>query len=145
MNRFVIHTSTHQPVGSGPGLTLGVGQYFTRNETWAEQATPWIDYLSRSSFLLQRGRAANDVAVFYGEAVPAAMLYRDDYPAVPEGYRYDWVNADVILNKLSVRDGALIAPTGVRYRAGTAPCCWGAERNSPFCARSATWCARAPC
>jgi len=65
-NRFVIHTSTHQPVSRGPGVTLGVGQYFTRNETWAEQARPWVDYLSRASFMLQQGRAASDVAVFYG-------------------------------------------------------------------------------
>jgi hypothetical protein len=47
-----------------------VGQFFTRNETWAEQAKPWIDYLSRSSFLLQQGQAVSDVAVFYGEAGP---------------------------------------------------------------------------
>jgi len=49
-NRIVVHTSTHQPVSKGPGMTLGVGQYFTRNETWAEQAKPWVDYLARSSF-----------------------------------------------------------------------------------------------
>jgi hypothetical protein len=98
-------------------LTLGVGQYFTRNETWAEQAKPWVDYLSRASFMLQQGRAANDIAVFYGEAVPAAITFRDDYPAVPEGYRYDYVNADTIINKMSVRDGAIATATGMRYQA----------------------------
>jgi hypothetical protein len=117
VNRFVIHTSTHQPVSKGPGITLGPGQYFTRNETWAEQAKPWVDYLSRASFMLQQGRAANDVAVFYGEAEPMIASYRDSYPAVPEGYRYDYVNADVILNKLSVRDGRLTTATGMQYAA----------------------------
>jgi hypothetical protein len=117
VNRFVIHTSTHQPVSRGPGATLGVGQYFTRNETWAEQARPWVDYLSRASYLLQQGRGASDVAVFYGEAGPVITSYRDGYPAVPEGYRYDYVNADVILNKLAVRDGALVTETGMRYAA----------------------------
>ena len=40
INRFVIHESAHQPlVGKAPGLTLGpFGQWFNRNETWAEQA-----------------------------------------------------------------------------------------------------------
>ena len=80
VNRFVIHTSTHQPVSKGPGMTLGVGQYFTRNETWAEQAKPWVDYLSRASFLLQQGRAANDIAVFYGEAGPVVASYREQFP-----------------------------------------------------------------
>jgi len=116
-NRFVIHTSTHQPITRGPGMTLGVGQYFTRNESWAEQAKPWVDYLSRSSYMLQQGKAANDIAVFYGEASPVISQYRNSYPAVPEGYRYDYVNADAILNKLSVKDGAIVTATGMNYKA----------------------------
>jgi len=116
VNRFVIHTSTHQPVDKGPGLTLGVGQYFTRNETWAEQAKPWVDYLSRASFLLQQGQAVSDVAIFYGEAGPVIAGYRDMLPAVPEGYRYDYVNADAIRTRLSVDGDALVTPTGMRYR-----------------------------
>ena len=78
-------------------MTLGVGQYFTRNETWAEQAKPWVDYLARASFMLQQGRGASDVAVFYGEAGLVVASYRTRYPAVPEDYRYDYVNADAIL------------------------------------------------
>ena len=117
VNRFVIHTSTHQPVSKGPGTTLGVGQFFTRNETWAEQAKPWIDYLARASYLLQQGRGASDIAVFYGEAGPVITSYRTEFPSVPDGYRYDYVNADVILNRLSVRDGALSTETGMRYAA----------------------------
>jgi hypothetical protein len=44
LNLFVIHTSVHQALNDpGPGLTLGpFGQWFTRNETWAEQAECWI-------------------------------------------------------------------------------------------------------
>jgi hypothetical protein len=40
INRFVIHCSVHQPlIGKVPGLGLGpFGQWFTRNETWAEEA-----------------------------------------------------------------------------------------------------------
>lgn len=117
VNRIVIHTSAHQPVSKGPGLTLGVGQYFTRNETWAEQAKPWIDYLSRISFMLQQGHAVSDIAVFYGEAAPVVANYREEYPAVPEGYRYDYINADVILNKLSASDHDAITSSGMCYRA----------------------------
>ena len=60
---------TGQPlVDKAPGLTLGpFGQWFNRNETWAEQAKVWIDYLSRNSFLLQQGRFVADVIYFYGE------------------------------------------------------------------------------
>ncbi|HLL93952.1 MAG TPA: glycosyl hydrolase, partial [Spirosoma sp.] len=40
LNRFVIHTSVHQPLDDKkPGFSLGpFGQYFTRQETWAEPA-----------------------------------------------------------------------------------------------------------
>ena len=48
LNRFVIHTSVHQPLDDKkPGFSLGpFGQYFTRQETWAEPAKAWVDYLS---------------------------------------------------------------------------------------------------
>jgi hypothetical protein len=56
INRFVIHESAHQPlVGKAPALTLGpFGQWFNRNETWAEQAGPWVNYLARSSICSSR-------------------------------------------------------------------------------------------
>ena len=53
INRFVIHTSAHQATEDLPGITLGVGQWFTRHETWAEVAKPWTTYLARSCFMLQ--------------------------------------------------------------------------------------------
>ncbi len=48
INRFCIHESAHQPlVDKKPGLTLGpFGQWFNRNDTWADEAGPWVD-LSR--------------------------------------------------------------------------------------------------
>jgi hypothetical protein len=116
-NRFVIHTSTHQPITKGPGTTLGVGQMFSRNETWAEQAKVWIDYLSRSSFMLQFGKAANDIAVFYGEESSMTAIYGSTFPNLPKGYRYDYVSADALLNMLSVKDGNLITESGMNYKA----------------------------
>ena len=69
VNRPVIHTSAHQPADDKfPGLALLIfGQYFNRHETWAEMAKPWVDYMTRSSFLLQQGRGYADVAYIYGE------------------------------------------------------------------------------
>jgi len=116
-NRFVIHTSAHQPITRGPGTTLGVGQMFSRNETWAEQSKVWIDYLARSSFMLQAGKAANDIAVFYGEESSLTAIYGSAYPDLPDGYRYDYVSADALLNKLFVKNGGLTTETGMDYKA----------------------------
>jgi len=120
VNRIVVHTSAHQPLdGVTPGMALApfLGQYFSRHETWAESARPWIDYLARTSFLLQQGRNVADVAYFYGEDAPVTGLFgaapnRD----VPPGYGYDYVNADALLHQLHVADGRLAARGGARYR-----------------------------
>lgn len=117
LNRFVIHTSVHQPVNDKiPGLGLGpYGQWFTRHETWAEQAEPWITYLSRSSFMLQQGQFVADVVYFYGEDSNITALFGNKLPDIPDSYNYDFINADALVNLLSVKDNRIIAPTGMSY------------------------------
>jgi hypothetical protein len=118
LNRFVIHTSVHQALlDKQPGLALGpFGQWFTRNETWAEQAAPWIRYLARSSYLLQQGDFAADIAYFYGEDSNLTALFGKKGPEIPEGYNFDYFNADSLIHKLSVVDGQLATESGMRYR-----------------------------
>jgi hypothetical protein len=118
LNRFVIHTSVHQPLTEkAPGLGLGpFGQWFTRLETWAEIARPWTTYLARSSYMLQQGKFVADVAYFYGEDSNITALFGAKLPDVPAGYNYDFVNADALLNKLSVAGGRIVTATGMSYR-----------------------------
>jgi hypothetical protein len=117
LNRFVIHTSAHQPLADkAPGVTLGpFGQYFTRHETWAEQAGPWVSYLARSAYLLQQGRFVADVLYYYGEDSNITALFGRTAPAVPAGYAYDFANPHA-LTLLSVDEGALVTASGMRYR-----------------------------
>ena len=102
INRFVIHESAHQPlIGKAPGLTLGpCGQWFNRNETWAEQANVWVNYLARNSFLLQQGRFVADVLYFYGEDSNITAIFADKSPDVPAGYNFDYINADGLIHEL---------------------------------------------
>ena len=119
INRPVIHTSVHQPEDSKlPGLSLAIfGQYFTRHESWAGMARPWIDYLARSSYLLQQGRNVADVAYFFGEDAPLTQLYAQAPLAdVPVGHGYDFVDAGALANQLSVDGSELVARSGARYR-----------------------------
>jgi hypothetical protein len=119
VNRFMIHESAHQPlVGKTPGLTLGpYGLWFNRNETWAELAKPWTDYLARSCYLLQQGRFYADIAYFYGQEAPLTAFfgYKPQTDA-PEGYGFDFVNADVVLHHFKVQNGQLRTPAGASYR-----------------------------
>lgn len=118
LNRFVIHCSPHQPVDDKiPGLGLGpFGQWFTRHETWAEQAKAWTAYLSRSSYLLQQGKFVADIAYYYGEDNNITNLFGKGLPAIPEGYNFDFINADALIHELSVKDGKLVTPSGMSYR-----------------------------
>ncbi len=117
-NRLGIHTSVHQPVDKPPGLSLGpFGQFFNRHETWAEMARPWLDYISRASWMLQQGKFVGDIVYFYGQEAPIVSLWGNKrVDGVPKGYAFDFANADVLLNRLSVEDGALVTKTGMRYR-----------------------------
>jgi hypothetical protein len=119
LNRFVIHTSVHQPVNDKiPGLGLGpFGQWFTRHETWAEQAKAWTTYLARSCYLLQQGRFVADIAYYYGEDSNVTALFQSNPPPIPAGYDFDYVNSDVVRNRLTVSPaGLLTTATGMSYR-----------------------------
>jgi len=119
INRILIHESHHQPrVSAAPGLELGFfGQFFNRNDTWAEDAGPWVSYLARTSYLLQQGQPVADVAYFYGEEKSLTERYQHTFNHdVPTGYAYDYVNPEALLKLLTVRDGQLVTPGGMRYR-----------------------------
>lgn len=119
INRIIYHESHHQPlVDKKPGLMLGLfGQFFNRNDTWAEDAKPWVDYLARTSQMLQEGRYVADVAYFYGEERNLTELFRTKPNTdVPSGYRYDYINPEALLTLLSVKDGRLVTPSGMDYR-----------------------------
>ena len=118
LNRFVIHTSVHQPLlDRVPGISLGrYGQWFTRNDTWAELAQPWVTYLARNSYMLQQGRFVADVLYFYGEDSNLTALFANKGPEVPSGYNFDYSNADALVHLLSVKGGELTTPSGMRYR-----------------------------
>ena len=119
INRPVIHTSVHQPLTEkAPGFSLFIfGQYFNRLETWGEMARPWVDYISRNSFMLQQGRHVADVAYFYGEEAPLTALFAKSVPDdLPKWSGFDFVNADVVLNQLRNDGSDLVAKSGARYK-----------------------------
>lgn len=120
INRPIIHTSIHHPREDLlPGLSLAVfGQYFNRHETWANKAKPWIDYISRSSYLLQQGHFVAEIAYFYGEEAPLTSLYQAGLgDSLPQGYRLDFVNAHGLEHAMTIEQGTLVNKSGNAYSA----------------------------
>jgi hypothetical protein len=78
-----------------------------------------MTYLARNMFMLQQGQFVADLAYLLPEGAPSTMPIWGAglQPALPEGYDYDYVNADVLLNRMSVTpDGRLTLPDGMSYR-----------------------------
>lgn len=118
LNRFVIHTSPHQPVDDKiPGLGLGpYGQWFDRHDTWAEYAKSWTDYLGRSCYLLQQGKFVADILYYYGEDNNITGLFGGELPKIPLGYNYDFINEDALTHLLNVKKKMLVTPSGMSYK-----------------------------
>ena len=118
LNRLFWHTFTSSPKAEGlPGQEYFAGTHLNPNVTWWDQARGFLGYINRSQFLLQQGRPVADVLYYYGDQAPNFVRYKGDDPAqVLPGYDYDVTNEDVLLNRLSVKDGKLVLPDGLSYR-----------------------------
>lgn len=115
INHVLLHVYIHQPhEDKDPGMNAWFGTEFNRKNTWFDQSKTWIDYQRRSMFMLQQGKPVNDICYFIGEDAPKLSGGRD--PEIPAGYSYDYINADVILNKLTVKDGKMVLPDGMSYQ-----------------------------
>lgn len=117
-NRLYIHEWAHSPAEWGkPGFEYFAGSHHNQNVTWWEQSGPWLAYLARCQFLLQRGRFVADVCYFVGEDVPALVSARENLkPALPDGYDCDSINADALFRRVRVRNGRIVLPDGLGYR-----------------------------
>lgn len=121
-NHFIWHTFTASPPEFGkPGIEYFAGTHFNPNVTWWEQAGAILTYLARCQFLLRQGLFVADVCTYTGDK-PYLNWGRGaqwtDKPSLTlsKGYTYDLVNTEVLLERLSVKDGRLVLPDGMSYR-----------------------------
>jgi hypothetical protein len=140
LNSGVFHTFAHNPPAAGkPGYAYHAGEHFNVNSTWWEQSGPMLEYLSRCSHLLRQGRFVADVCFYYGDQAPNLVPARRIDPKVTPphdegecqhcgmrlpvridslgaGYDYDYVNRDIVVRDMQVRDGRLVLSSGMEYR-----------------------------
>jgi hypothetical protein len=115
INHHVLHVYIHQPDDQRvPGVNAWFSSEFNRHNTWFAQGKSYFEYLRRAQHLLQQGNYVADVCYFIGEDAP--IMTGDTNPILPRGYSYDYINAEVIINRLSVEDGKFVLPDGMSYR-----------------------------
>lgn len=120
INHFIVHRYSLQPWTDDrqPGMTMGPwGWEYERTATWWEQSRPWHEYLTRCQLMLQQGGFVADVCYLQDEeGIKNPPLCHEVLPAPPEGFDYDLCSGEVVLTRMSVKDGRLVLPGGMSYR-----------------------------
>jgi hypothetical protein len=115
-NQFVIYSTATRSDEGTPGTEFIAGTHFNRRVTWWNQARPFCDYIARCSHLLRQGLFAADVLFYNGDGCPNFVAPKHIDPALGPGYDYDVCNTEILLTRLSVRDGRIVLPDGMSYR-----------------------------
>lgn len=117
LNRVFFHVFSHSAKSGGnPGYVYAFGTQINTTRTWWNMSQDFMAYLGRTSFLLQQGNFVGDVLYYYGDDAPNFVPQRKLKASLGFGYDYDYINTDVLLNKLSVKDGKLALPNGQTYQ-----------------------------
>jgi hypothetical protein len=128
INRFVFHRYAMQPwPNRRPGMSMGPwGLHYERTQTWWQQSKPWHEYLARCQFLLQQGRFVADLCFLGPEGSPQTLNGQPSFasktpgeegqPLERPGHNFDTCPPEVVLTRMSVKDGRLVLPDGMSYR-----------------------------
>jgi hypothetical protein len=76
---------------------------------------PFVDYLSRISYIFQETKFVSDVLYYYGDKIPNSATPKNTHFIVGPGYDYEVVNTDILLNDVTVKNGELFLPGGAHF------------------------------
>lgn len=115
---FAFQAYTHNPLPDVliPGSSFGsdIGTPFLRSQTWWRHMHEFTTYIARTTYMLERGKPVSDFLWYLGDEIDHKP---DQLEAFPEGFKYDYCNPDVLLNRLDVSNGYITTPEGLRYKA----------------------------
>lgn len=116
LNRFVYHTFPHVPPEAGmPGWVYNFGTLIYTGRAWWPLSSGFHNYLARCSYMLQQGNFVADVAWYYGDKAPNFASPAIKIQGLSEGYDYDAINSEILLEKMKLRDGKICLPHGQCY------------------------------
>ncbi|MEG2060971.1 MAG: glycosyl hydrolase [Alistipes sp.] len=114
INNTVLHLYIQQPDEKRvPGSNAWFGTEFDRNNIWFKHIDLYTTYIKRCNYMMRQGLYQADVAYFIGEDTPKMVGIQE--PALPAGYQFEHINAEVILRDMSVKDGRLVLPHGTSF------------------------------
>ena len=105
-----------------PGQEMFPGTHFNPNSTWWRQSEAFLAHIYRCQWLLRQGLFVGDVLYYYGNLAPNFAGLKASNPAkLPPGSDYDVASEQVILDRLTVKDGRMTLPDGMSYAALVLP------------------------
>lgn len=118
LNRVYFHTFTCSPAEMGlPGQDYFAGTHINPRLPWWDEASAFMDYMTRIQFLVQDARFNADVLYFYGDHVPNILPFKHSNMAgTMPGFDFDACNEEILLSLKVDRDGRLVVPSGLTYR-----------------------------
>ena len=126
INRLVFHRFQSQSgTDRSPGMTMGpdggYGVHWDRTQTWWDLAHGYHQYITRCSAMLRRGLFVADVLYLAAEGAPHVFLpppsafLPGEFPD-RRGYNFDGCGPESLMERVSVHEGDLVFPDGMRYR-----------------------------
>lgn len=123
INRLDLSEWVIQPwMDVAPGISFGpFGTPFERTLTWWPESKAWHDYLARCQEMLRDGQFIADICFVTPEGAPYRFTppipasVRGVVPCRP-GYNFDGCPAEMVIDQMEVEDGAVVLPSGMRYR-----------------------------
>jgi len=118
LNLLFNHTFTCSPKEMGiPGQEYFAGTHFNPQVTWWDEAPTLIDYFKRCQHLAQQGNFVADVVYYYGDHIPNIATLKESDPAgALPGFDYDVLSEELLLSSLTVKNGRVALPSGMKYR-----------------------------
>ena len=105
-----------------PGVSFALfGTVFHRSLTWWEQSKPWHEYIARCQYMLRQGQFIADICFVVPEGGP--YRFTPPIPATTRGvipdrpeYNFDGCPAELVMEGMSVQDGKVTLPSGMKYQ-----------------------------
>lgn len=123
INEFVVCAVAYQPWRRGDGeneklrISTANGRQYVLNRinTLWPMSRPFWDYQARCSWVLRQGKPVSDVCIYLGDDAPMRIMSHR-LPDLPQGYDFDAFTTDVLLHRMTAKDGRICLPDGVSYR-----------------------------
>lgn len=123
LNELVVCAVAYQPWRRGDGeneklrISTANGRQYVLNRinTLWPMSRPFWDYQARCSWMLRQGKPVSDVCIYLGDDAPMRIMGHR-LPDLPQGYDFDAFTTDVLMHRMTAKDGHIVLPDGVSYR-----------------------------